>query len=68
MSPHKCFTIELTLFKFFHFAGQFTEDGSFIGQYVPGKLQPPVSPQPVAHNQPIPQTSSQGTNAVATYV
>ncbi|XP_037921152.1 neuroglian isoform X2 [Hermetia illucens] len=48
--------------------GQFTEDGSFIGQYVPGKLQPPVSPQPVAHNQPIPQTSSQGTNAVATYV
>ncbi|KAH8336116.1 hypothetical protein KR074_003293 [Drosophila pseudoananassae] len=27
--------------------GQFTEDGSFIGQYVPGKLQPPVSPQPL---------------------
>ncbi len=23
---------------------QFTEDGSFIGQYVPGKLNPPVSP------------------------
>lgn len=37
-------------------SGQFTEDGSFIGQYVPGKLQPPVSPQPLnntalAHQQ-----------------
>lgn len=32
------------------FAGQFTEDGSFIGQYVPGKLQPPVSPLPIAHS------------------
>lgn len=29
--------------------GQFAEDGSFIGQYVPGKLQPPVSP-PTPHN------------------
>uniref|UniRef100_A0A7G3AQB4 Putative secreted protein n=2 Tax=Lutzomyia longipalpis TaxID=7200 RepID=A0A7G3AQB4_LUTLO len=44
-------------------AGQFTEDGSFIGQYVPGKLQPPVSPQPIPHNPP----PTQGGN-VATYV
>ncbi|KAL7744872.1 hypothetical protein ACLKA6_007155 [Drosophila palustris] len=33
--------------KDFDLICQFTEDGSFIGQYVPGKLQPPVSPQPV---------------------
>lgn len=51
---------------YFYFWGQFTEDGSFIGQYVPGKLQPPVSPQPTAHSQS--QLPPQGTNAVATYV
>ncbi|XP_062139817.1 neuroglian isoform X1 [Drosophila sulfurigaster albostrigata] len=44
--------------------GQFTEDGSFIGQYVPGKLQPPVSPQPLnntaaAHQQPQQQQPQQ---------
>ncbi|XP_036318841.1 neuroglian isoform X1 [Rhagoletis pomonella] len=58
---------------------QFTEDGSFIGQYVPGKLQPPVSPQPInntpaAHQSPTaPPAPTQGTStsntaAVATYV
>lgn len=31
--------------------GQFAEDGSFIGQYIPGKLNPPVSPQPTHHTQ-----------------
>lgn len=40
--------------------GQFTEDGSFIGQYVPGKLNPPVSPQPIHHQA--------GTSGAATYV
>lgn len=54
----------LKVFNFVIFlAGQFTEDGSFIGQYVPGKLQPPVSPQPIPHNPP----PTQGGN-VATYV
>lgn len=62
------------LFKFFYNAsnnfsslppidgtgGQFTEDGSFIGQYVPGKLNPPVSPQPIHHQA--------GTSGAATYV
>ncbi|XP_058814203.1 neuroglian isoform X1 [Topomyia yanbarensis] len=42
--------------------GQFTEDGSFIGQYVPGK--PPVSAQSTPQNP-----SLQGANAgMATYV
>jgi hypothetical protein len=42
--------------------GQFAEDGSFIGQYIPGKLNPPVSPQPIHHTQP-------GTSSgAATYV
>ncbi|XP_017136257.1 neuroglian isoform X1 [Drosophila miranda] len=50
--------------------GQFTEDGSFIGQYVPGKLQPPVSPQPLnssasAHQQAPPQTSAAAAAAAA---
>jgi len=40
--------------------GQFTEDGSFIGQYVPGKLNPPVSPQPIHHQA--------GSSGAATYV
>lgn len=45
-----------SLSRFCALSGQFTEDGSFIGQYVPGKLQPPVSPQPLnntasAHQQ-----------------
>ncbi|CRL00919.1 CLUMA_CG014272, isoform A [Clunio marinus] len=40
--------------------GQFTEDGSFIGQYVPGKLNPPVSPQPIQHQA--------GSSGAATYV
>ncbi|XP_068158953.1 neuroglian isoform X1 [Drosophila tropicalis] len=49
--------------------GQFTEDGSFIGQYVPGKLQPPVSPQPLnnsaaAHHQG--PTSAAGSAAPQT--
>ncbi|KAM7349143.1 neuroglian isoform 1-T6 [Cochliomyia hominivorax] len=62
--------------------GQFTEDGSFIGQYVPGKLQPPVSPQPVnntpaGHTPTAPSAPTQqnatgnnanATAAVATYV
>lgn len=38
--------------------GQFTEDGSFIGQYVPGKLQPPVSPQLTSNASPILYTSA----------
>uniref|UniRef100_A0A182T2B7 SAM domain-containing protein n=1 Tax=Anopheles maculatus TaxID=74869 RepID=A0A182T2B7_9DIPT len=43
-------------------SGQFTEDGSFIGQYVPGK--PPVSAQSTPQNP-----SLQGANAgMATYV
>lgn len=50
--------------RFIPTAGQFTEDGSFIGQYVPGKLQPPVSPQPLTSN-PAHQT---GSSSVATYV
>lgn len=59
----------------FPFPGQFTEDGSFIGQYVPGKLQPPVSPLPIAHSSqgggaaPSP-TGAPGmhSNSAATYV
>lgn len=60
--------------------GQFTEDGSFIGQYVPGKLQPPVSP-PTPHNFPtnlatvtkqsqpaINSANASSSAAVATYV
>ncbi|EDW07901.2 neuroglian isoform X1 [Drosophila mojavensis] len=47
--------------------GQFTEDGSFIGQYVPGKLQPPVSPQPLnnaaAAHQQQPGIAAEGSNA-----
>lgn len=62
----------ISLSYFYINSGQFTEDGSFIGQYVPGKLQPPVSP-PTPH---IPSsisssnTQQQGSNsaAVATYV
>lgn len=46
---------------FIQTGGQFTEDGSFIGQYVPGKLNPPVSPQPIHHQQA-------GTSGAATYV
>lgn len=46
------------------FLGQFTEDGSFIGQYVPGKPQQPVSPQPTPHNS----TQQPGASSVATYV
>lgn len=51
--------------------GQFTEDGSFIGQYVPGKPQQPVSPQPVPAHQPPPPppaAASGGVSSVATYV
>lgn len=44
--------------------GQFTEDGSFIGQYVPGKINPPISPQPI-HN---PGQQPSGSGSVATYV
>lgn len=44
-------------------AGQFTEDGSFIGQYVPGKLQPPVSPQLTNNASPILYTSAPAANA-----
>lgn len=63
-----------------YLTGQFTEDGSFIGQYVPGKLQQPVSPI-TPHNIPLhlstvsqkplsPNSSGNGSNtaAVATYV
>lgn len=53
-------------FSFYHI-GQFTEDGSFIGQYVPGKLQPPVSPQPLnnaaAAHQQQPGIAAEGSNA-----
>jgi hypothetical protein len=52
----------LSFFLSLGIGGQFAEDGSFIGQYIPGK--PPVSPQPVPHIPPPPQ---QGGNA-ATYV
>lgn len=56
--------------------GQFAEDGSFIGQYIPGK--PPVSP-PTPHNinlstvakPSLPANGSGAGNssaAVATYV
>lgn len=82
---------KLTFFEFvsfyFYFAhvnnnnnkivGQFAEDGSFIGQYVPGKLQPPVSP-PSAHMTPMQSSKQQLPNgngnighssgAIATYV
>ena len=52
-------TIQLIHFVFiFLFVGlQFTEDGSFIGQYVPGKLNPPVSPQPT-HHAPLPSAAA----------
>lgn len=59
------------------FAGQFTEDGSFIGQYVPGKLQPPVSPpMPIMHSHPsatmapaaAPPGNMNNSNSAATYV
>ncbi|XP_017473034.1 PREDICTED: uncharacterized protein LOC108364004 [Rhagoletis zephyria] len=80
--PHNCFHLLITLLLSLYlsnFAAQFTEDGSFIGQYVPGKLQPPVSPQPInntpaAHQSPTaPPAPTQGTTtsntaAVATYV
>lgn len=50
-------------------SGQFTEDGSFIGQYVPGKLQPPVSPQPLNNttlaHQPSPSQPATGVAAGA---
>lgn len=66
-------------FHFIHFylVGQFAEDGSFIGQYVPGKLQPPVSP-PSTHQLQTVSSKSQLPNgngnvapnsgAIATYV
>ncbi|XP_031628790.1 neuroglian-like isoform X2 [Contarinia nasturtii] len=60
--------------------GQFAEDGSFIGQYVPGKLNPPVSP-PTPHSSHQLQTVSSkpqlpngngnigpNSGAIATYV
>lgn len=59
------------------FPGQFTEDGSFIGQYVPGKLQPPVSPLPIMHSQQNPAAvaapvaggaSGMNSSSAATYV
>lgn len=39
--------------------GRFTEDGSFIGQYVPGNMKPPAT-----------STADHGTpnNIMATYV
>lgn len=54
--------------------GQFAEDGSFIGQYVPGKLQPPVSPPSVHQLSTVSKqqqpNGSAGPNsgAIATYV
>jgi len=57
--------------------GQFAEDGSFIGQYVPGKLQPPVSPPSTHQLQTVsskPQLPNGNGNvapnnaAIATYV
>lgn len=55
-------THTLPLQKTHELCGQFTEDGSFIGQYVPGK--PPVSAQSTPQNP-----SLQGANAgMATYV
>lgn len=53
------------------FTGQFTEDGSFIGQYVPGRLQPPVSPQPIMHGAagaPGMMNHSSNSGGAATYV
>lgn len=50
--------------QYYSYSGQFTEDGSFIGQYVPGKPQQPVSPQPTPHNS----TQQPGASSVATYV
>lgn len=60
----------LSLSLFCALSGQFTEDGSFIGQYVPGKLQPPVSPQPLnntasAHQQQSPSQPAAGVAAGA---
>lgn len=59
-----------SLSRFCALSGQFTEDGSFIGQYVPGKLQPPVSPQPLnntasAHQQQSPSQPAAGVAAGA---
>ena len=53
------------------FPGQFTEDGSFIGQYVPGKL--PVSPLPTLHSQAAAQPAAgvpgmSNGHGAATYV
>lgn len=58
--------------------GQFAEDGSFIGQYVPGKLQPPVSPPSTHQMQSLSSSKQQLPNgsgnignssgAIATYV
>lgn len=57
--------------------GQFAEDGSFIGQYVPGKLQPPVSPpsvhqlQTVSSKQQTPNSNGNighNSGTIATYV
>lgn len=73
--------IFIIIFQFdIPFAGQFAEDGSFIGQYVPGKLQPPVSP-PTPHNmsphqlqtvssksQTQPNGTGTNSGAIATYV
>lgn len=54
------FLILPTCFIPIFIGGQFAEDGSFIGQYVPGKLNPPVSPQPIHHTA--------GSSGAATYV
>lgn len=65
------YSVALILIPFLsHPLGQFTEDGSFIGQYVPGKL--PVSPLPIAHSQataPLPAAApGMHSNSAATYV
>lgn len=57
----KLVCIKLIKFLLIFSGLQFTEDGSFIGQYVPGKLNPPVSPHSIHHQQP-------GTSGAATYV
>lgn len=69
-------------FSHIYEVGQFAEDGSFIGQYVPGKLNPPVSPpsthsnhqlQTVSSKQQLPNGNGNGnigpnSGAIATYV
>lgn len=60
-----CCTNFVCFFYPIDLGGQFTEDGSFIGQYVPGKINPPISPQPIHH--PTGQQPS-GSGSVATYV